>query len=220
MKLRLPPIRSIIQHLQRIRTHPRLQRVAPRPLRIPVPTLLASLMLGAACTGFMAGPLTGRLAAASVSDPAPKIVGGHTASKGAYPWMTALVMRGQTALDGQFCGGALIHPQWVLSAAHCVEGMKASALDVVVGGHDLRSATDGTRVAVSQIVIHPRFSTANGLLVHDFALLKLSQPLTGVPVLPLAEAASQVAPGTAVRGMGWGPLPREGDRRRCCWRST
>jgi hypothetical protein len=73
-----------------------------------------------------------------------------------------------------------------------------------------RSATDGTRVAVSQIVIHPRFSTANGLLVHDFALLKLSQPLTGVPVLPLAEAASQVAPGTAVRGMGWGTTSEGG----------
>lgn len=210
MKLRLPPIRSIIQHLQRIPTHPRLQRVAPRPLHPPVPTLLGSLMLWVACTGFMAGPLTGRLAAASVSHPTPKIVGGQTAPKGAYPWMTALVMRGQTSLDGQFCGGALIHPQWVLSAAHCVEGMKASALDVVVGGHDLRSATDGTRVAVSRIVIHPRFSTSNGLLVHDFALLKLSQPITGVAVLPLADAASQVAPGTAVRGLGWGTISEGG----------
>ena len=168
------------------------------------------LALGVACLSFLAGPMAGRLAAAPASDPAPKVVGGHVAPKGAYPWMTALVTRGQSALDGQFCGGALIHPQWVLSAAHCVEGMKASALDVLVGGHDLRVSTQGTRVAVSQIVIHPRFSTANGLLLHDFALLKLSRPLTGVEVLPLVDAAAQVAPGTAVRGMGWGTISEKG----------
>ena len=172
-------------------------------VRVPV-------ALGIVCLSFLAGPMAGRLAAAQPAGPVPKVVGGNTAPKGAYPWMTALVMRGQTALNGQFCGGALIHPQWVLSAAHCVEGMKASSLDVLVGGHDLRVSTEGRRVAVAQIIIHPRFSTANGLLVHDFALLKLSQPLTGVEVLPLVDAATQVAPGTAVRGMGWGTISEKG----------
>jgi len=144
------------------------------------------------------------------SQASAKVVGGHTAPKGAYPWMTALVMRGQTPVNGQFCGGALIHPQWVLSAAHCVEGMSASSLDVLVGGYDLRASGDGTRVAVSQIVIHPRFSTVQGGLVNDFALLKLSQPLTGVPVLPLVDAVEQVAPGTPVKGMGWGTTSEGG----------
>jgi hypothetical protein len=142
--------------------------------------------------------------------PLAKIVGGQQAPKGAYPWMTALIMRGQTPINGQFCGGALIHPQWVLSAAHCVEGMSASSLDVLVGGHDLRASGEGARVAVSQIVIHPRFSTVKGALVNDVALLKLSRPLTGVPVLPLVDAVSQVAPGTPVRGMGWGTTSEGG----------
>lgn len=172
---------------------------------------LRLMILGLAFLTGPAIPVGGRLMAASSTTPSrPKVVGGHQAPKGAYPWMTALLMRGQTAVNGQFCGGALIHPQWVLSAAHCVEGMSASSLDVLVGGHDLRSSADGTRVAVSQIVIHPRFNTVKGALVNDFALLKLSQPLTGVPVLPLVDAVGQVAPGTPVKGMGWGTTSEAG----------
>jgi len=150
------------------------------------------------------------MAASSTTSPLPKIVGGRPAPKDAYPWMTALILRGQTPVKGQFCGGALIHPQWVLSAAHCVEDMSASSLDVLVGGYDLRSSSDGTWVSVSQIVIHPRFSTVKGALVNDVALLKLSQPLTGVPVLSLVDAVSQVAPGTPVKGMGWGTTSEGG----------
>jgi len=97
-----------------------------------------------------------------------------------------------------------------LSAAHCVEDMSASSVDVLVGGYDLQSSSDGTRVSVSQIIIHPRFSTVKGALVNDFALLKLSKPLTGVPVLSLVDAASQVAPGTPVKGMGWGTTSEAG----------
>jgi len=191
----------------------KLQGLVQR-LLTSTPRLHLRLRLTILGLAFMAGnatPVGGRLvAASSTTPPLPKVVGGHQAPQGAYPWMTALVMRGQTPVNGQFCGGALIHPQWVLSAAHCVEGMSASSLDVLVGGYDLRSSTDGTRVSVSQIVIHPRFSTVKGALVNDFALLKLSQPLTGVPVLSLVDATSQVAPGTPVKGMGWGTTSEAG----------
>ena len=51
--------------------------------------------------------------------PIGRIVRGKEAKRGDYPWQALLQKNGC-----QFCGGTLISPQWVLSAAHCVEGEK------------------------------------------------------------------------------------------------
>ncbi len=139
-----------------------------------------------------------------------RIVGGIDASRGAYPWMTALVGRGQTPLAGQFCGGALIHPEWVLTAAHCIEDTTSSSLDVVIGVHDLRNAGEGVRIAVSQIIPHPHFASTHGSLVNDFALLKLAHPATGVPLLPLVDRASQINLSRVPRAIGWGTTSEGG----------
>ena len=48
--------------------------------------------------------------------PIARIVGGKEAKRGDYPWQALLQENGR-----HFCGGTLISPQWVLSAAHCVE---------------------------------------------------------------------------------------------------
>lgn len=48
-----------------------------------------------------------------------RLVGGETSSENAWPWQVSLQMRSKRA-HGHFCGGALIHPQFVLTAAHCL----------------------------------------------------------------------------------------------------
>ncbi len=69
---------------------------------------------------------------------APDIIGGREAMPGAWPWQAALVSHmSSNDYDGQFCGGSLIATDWVLTAAHCVEGVEASLLDLVVGAHRL-----------------------------------------------------------------------------------
>lgn len=140
-----------------------------------------------------------------------RIVGGVTTATGAYPFMTALIEKGSSPANGQFCGAALIAPQWVLTAGHCLEGTPASSLEVWIGGRSLTNAAEGIRVAVSQVITHPSYGdNAQGALVYDFCLLKLARAVTEITPLPLIEAAAQVAPGITARAIGWGATSEGG----------
>ena len=168
-----------------------------------------ALLLAAASFTFAAPAFAQCCGRTSVNQ--PRIVGGSTAPQGAYPWMTALVERGQTPQAGQFCGGALIAPQWVLTAGHCVEGTSASRLDVIVGAYDLRTANGGgQRVQVTQIISHPSYGETNGTLSNDVALLKLATPVTNVAFIPLVDSAARIADGAACKGMGFGTTTEGG----------
>ncbi len=146
-----------------------------------------------------------------VSQNQPRIVGGSTAARGAYPWMTALIERGQTPQAGQFCGGALIAPQWVLTAGHCVEGTTAARLDVIVGSYNLTETNGGgQRIQVTQIISHPSFGEVNGILSNDVALLKLATPVTNVAAIRLVDSPARIAAGMPCRGMGFGTTSEDG----------
>ena len=55
-----------------------------------------------------------------------RIVGGTIAAVNSWPWQAMLREPG----GRQFCGGSLIHPQWVLTATHCVRRKSTSSVKV------------------------------------------------------------------------------------------
>ena len=145
--------------------------------------------------------------------PAPRIVGGEEAPAGAYPWMTALVANNVAPAAGQFCGGALIHREWVMTAAHCVtSGTQVdppASIDIVVGLHRL-SENNGIRRDLQAIIVHPQWEPAS--YDYDIALLHLAQPIDGVTPVAIVQPSDApiFAPGQIARVMGWGATAWQG----------
>ena len=66
-----------------------------------------------------------------------RIVGGGPAAAGSFPWAVSL----QLSWGFHFCGASLIHPQWVVTAAHCVSwGRQVLRATLNMGDHDLKGS--------------------------------------------------------------------------------
>ena len=133
------------------------------------------------------------------------------AQLGAQPWMVSLAdAYSNNGYDAHICGGSLIAPQWVLTAAHCVEDMAPSDLDLVINRYTL-SSNAGERIGAAQIIEHPGYANEADGEDNDIALIKLSRPATqGQPIALITDATEQLDdPGTTARVTGWGRVPEK-----------
>jgi hypothetical protein len=106
-----------------------------------------------------------------------RVVGGEDASIEEVPWQVGLVWaKSRNIYEDQFCGGSIISPRWIVTAAHCVDWVRPSQIDVVYGVEILPEG----RVAKNQlskvrrIIVHPSWDYEYS---NDIALLELSRPL-------------------------------------------
>ncbi|MFF4753471.1 trypsin-like serine protease [Streptomyces sp. NPDC002514] len=152
----------------------------------------------------------------------PNVIGGGTTTISAAPWMAQLWYddtKGTTSTSDDvsfFCGGSVISPTKILTAAHCVKGFKwgTTASAVVTGTASLPTTNSdgsanlhgGTVTAVLRQWNHPSYTVSTrGVPDNDIAVLTLDTPVKATPIrMTTYGDTASYASGTSAKVYGWG----------------
>ncbi|XP_044268052.1 brachyurin-like [Tribolium madens] len=129
-----------------------------------------------------------------------RIIGGHNAYAGEFPYAAAVY---KTTSEGRyFCTGSLLSNQWVLTAGQCVDG--ATSFTIILGTHKLDGDSNNVeKLATDDFVLHPDYNPST--LENDIGLIKLRMPVTFTTYirrlyLPFSDLSNNIV-GIA---FGWG----------------
>ncbi|KAF0711464.1 Aste57867_5261 [Aphanomyces stellatus] len=143
--------------------------------------------------------LTSALVAASATAQI-EIVGGKEATTGQHLYVTSLRL---TANGTAECGGSLIAPNVVLTAAHC---LPVGPKYVAIGSHFDIGTQDGEQIKIKEIIPHSKYNSST--FSNDFAILVLERASKFAPV---EISFDDVTPGIATVVRGWGRTTQGGN---------
>lgn len=130
-----------------------------------------------------------------------RIFAGTEATPHEFPWMVYITAQRDGAAYN--CGGSIISPTSILTAAHCVASASPGMLNITVGAHDKRK---GQSVKAASVIVPPDYDATNS--THsDIAVVTLAKELQfNSKIAPICVAESDNEPFDVMEIAGWGRL--------------
>jgi len=132
-----------------------------------------------------------------------RIIGGEEAGVKDAPWQVSL----RNFLGGisHFCGGTIISEEWVLTAAHCMDGLSIFQYDVMAGQHNIHLPDIHEEMRlIKKAIIHPNYTWNDK--EFDIGLLQVASPFAFSDYIQPIELndVKELAADTVCEATGWG----------------
>lgn len=148
-------------------------------------------------------------ASATQNEEGERIVGGHNATHGQFPFQAYIrIPIGDSEIEYQFCAATIVSNRFALTTANCAGGhnpISRVRLRLVVGTH--RVGSGGTQYKLDMITLHPRFNSITG--TNNIAVIRTVESIAfsnPVRAIALTTTDASTRPNLPAIISGWGMI--------------